>query len=248
MLDGLYCEVLKLKKTGFYCCILLVGLICLFFCTLNKQLMSSLNWYGYLFNFESIAFTMFYALVIPNIIAIIFIREFRHKTAPIAFSYPNGRFGAFINKFFVSVLVIAIIYIMSYIYIILSGFVFLKAPITAAPLINHAKVFLISFTFQVSLMPLTTLVALLGKNMIVSFVYSMGLLVGNANYFLGSKYKDYFFSILPASPVAKFNTFIFSYPVPIDKVITKLDIYLGIIVFVVGIIGCITYYNKANIH
>lgn len=100
MLDGLYSEFLKLKRTGYYITILLVGLICLQFSTMNKHMMSSLNWYGYFSKFEFIAFSIFFTLAIPNIIGIIFIREFRYKTAPIEFSYPNGRFGAFINKFF----------------------------------------------------------------------------------------------------------------------------------------------------
>lgn len=99
MFDGLYSEFLKLKRTGYYITILLAGLICLEFSTINKEMVSSLNWYGYFFKFEFIAFSIFFTLVIPNIIAIIFIREFRHKTVPIEFTYPNGRFGAFINKF-----------------------------------------------------------------------------------------------------------------------------------------------------
>lgn len=116
MLDGLYSEFLKLKRTGYYITILLVGLICLQFSTMNKHMMSSLNWYGYFSKFEFIAFSIFFTLVIPNIIGIIFIREFRYKTASIEFSYPNGRFGAFINKFLISIIVIAIIYLMSYIF------------------------------------------------------------------------------------------------------------------------------------
>ncbi len=126
MLDGLYSEFLKLKRTGYYITISLVGLICLVSISMNKKMLLSLNWYGYFFKFEFIAFSIFFSLIIPIVIGAIFIREFRYKTAPIEFSYPNGRFGAFINKFLMSVIVIAVIYAMSYIFVVLGGVIFLK--------------------------------------------------------------------------------------------------------------------------
>ncbi|NFN86830.1 hypothetical protein FDF31_16225 [Clostridium sporogenes] len=248
MLDGLYSEFLKLKRTGYYIAITLVGLICLQFSTINKQMASSLNWYGYFFKFEFIAFSIFFALVIPNIIGIIFIREFRYKTAPIEFSYPNGRFGAFINKFLMSIIVTAIIYLMSYIFIVLKGIIFLKDTLSLAPLINHFKIFMISFIFQVALIPMAILVALMGKSMIVSSIYSIALIIGNANYLLGNKYSDYIFSILPAAPVAKLRTSICEASIPVNMVISNNDIYMGIFVFVLGILGCILFYRKANIY
>ncbi|MBD5637685.1 ABC transporter permease [Clostridium botulinum] len=248
MLDGLYSEFLKLKRTGYYITIPLVGLICLQFSTINKNMLSSLNWYGYFFKFEFIAFSIFFALVIPNVIGAIFIREFRYKTAPIEFSYPNGRFGAFINKFLMSVIVVAIIYLTSYIFIVLKGIIVLKDPLSVAPLINHFKIFMVSFIFQVSLIPMAILIALMGKSMIISSIYSIALIIGNANYLLGNKYSDYIFSILPASPVAKFRTTINPFPIPVNKVIGSTDIYIGIFVFVLGVLGCILFYRKANIY
>ncbi|EJP6472305.1 ABC transporter permease [Clostridium botulinum] len=248
MLDGLYSEFLKLKRTGYYIAIILVGLICLQFSTINNHMVSSLNWYGYFFKFEFIAFSIFFTLVIPNIIGIIFIREFRYKTAPIEFSYPNGRFGAFINKFLMSIIVIAIIYLMSYIFIVLKGIIFLKTPLSIAPLINHFKIFMISFIFQVALAPMAILVALMGKSMIVSSIYSIALIIGNANYLLEDKYRDYIFSILPAAAVAKLRTFICEAPIPVNMVISNNDIYMGIFVFVLGILGCVLFYRKSNIY
>ncbi|NFV11482.1 ABC transporter permease [Clostridium sp. FAM 1755] len=248
MLDGLYSEFLKLKRTGYYITILLVGLICLQFITMNKHMLSSLNWYGYFSKFEFIAFSIFFTLAIPNIIGIIFIREFRYKTAPIEFSYPNGRFGAFINKFLMSIIVIAIIYLMSYIFIVLKGIIFLKTPLALAPLINHFKIFMISFIFQVALAPMAILVALMGKSTIISSVYSLALIIGNANYLLGNKYSDYIFSILPAAPVAKLRTPILEVPIPVNMVISNTDIYIGISIFVLGILGCVLFYRKANIY
>ncbi|EJO5347247.1 ABC transporter permease [Clostridium botulinum] len=248
MLDGLYSEFLKLKRTGYYITILIVGLICLQLTTLNKNMVSSLNWYGYFFRFEFIAFSIFFTLVIPNLIAIIFIREFRYKTAPIEFSYPNGRFGTFINKFLMSVIVIAIIYLMSYIFIVLEGMIYLKIPLTLEPLINHFKVFTISFVFQIALTPLAILVALLGKNMIVSSIYSFALIIANGNYLLGTKYDDYIFPILPAAPVAKLRVPICEVPIPVNVVISNSDIYIGSFIFILGILGCILFYRKANIY
>ncbi|MCY6958538.1 ABC transporter permease [Clostridium brassicae] len=248
MIDGLYSEFLKLKRTGYYITILLVGLICLMFTTMNKQMVSSLNWYGYFFKFEFIAFGIFFTLVIPNIIAIIFVREFRYKTAPIEFSYPNGRFGALINKFLMSIIVVAIIYGISYILVILGGVIFLKTPLTTEPLINHFKIFTISFVFQVALTPLAILIALIGKSMIISLIYSMVLITGNAHYLLESKYSDYIFSILPASPIAKLRTTVCQVPIPVNMVISNSDIYLGIFIFIIGVVGCILFYRKANIY
>ncbi|KYH32068.1 ABC-2 family transporter protein [Clostridium tepidiprofundi DSM 19306] len=248
MLDGLYSEFLKLKKTGYYVCILLVCLICLLFSTMNRKFISSLNWYGYFFNFEIIAFIIFYTLVIPIIISFIFIREFRYKTDIVAFSYPNGRFGAFINKFLMSVLVVAIIYAISYVFIVLSGFLFVKHPLTSALLLNHCKVFLVSFIFQIALIPLTILIALIGKSMTVSAIYSIVLVISNLKYMLGSKYNNFIFSILPAAPVAKIKVPVYKISIPLNMVISKSDISLGIFVFIVSITGCILFYRKADIH
>lgn len=248
MLDGIYSEFLKLKRTGCYICVLLTSFICLYFSTMNKQSVTSLNWYGYFFNFEFQAFLIFYAMVIPNIVAMVFLREFSCNTASIEFAYPRGRFGAFINKFIISILMIAVIYIISYICIVLSGFILLKTPLTLGVLGNHLKVFLVSFAFQVALVPLAATVALLGKSMIISFVYSIALIIGNASYMLGVKYQEFIFSVLPAAPIAKFQSTICQIPVPLNLVITRLDIYLGIFAFLIGTTACLIFYRNANIH
>lgn len=248
MLDGLYCEYLKLKRTGYYACIILISFTCLYFVTGNKQLLTSLNWYGYFSHYENGAFSIFYTMIIPNLVAYIFVREFSCKTASIEFSYPKGRFGILINKFITSILVVVVIYIIGYLSIVLSGAIILKDPLTVEPLINHFKIFLISFTFQVALIPLTAIVALIGKSMIISFVYSMILIIGNVSYILGAKHKEFIFSILPAIPLAKLSSPISAIAIPIRPLITRLDICLGIIVFVIGITACILFYRKADIY
>ena len=248
MLDGLYCEILKLKRKWYFTSISLVSLVCLFFVTLNKELVSSLNWYGYFSIFEFSAFSIFYAIVIPNFITLIFIEEFKDNTASIAFSYPNGRFGAFLNKFLMSILVIVIIYVTAFITIVFSGILYLNTSLSIAPLLNHSKVFLVSLVFQISIMPLTILVALIGKNSFISGFYSLFLMIGNANYLLGAKHKEYIFSILPATPIVKIGSPIIKNAIPIGEIITKLDIILGCFVFIVGFITCLIFYRKSNIY
>lgn len=147
-----------------------------------------------------------------------------------------------------SIIVIAIIYLMSYIFLVLKGIIFLKTPLTLEPLINHSKIFIISFIFQVALTPMAILVALMGKSMIISSVYSLALIIGNTNYILGSKYGDYIFSILPAAPVAKFRTPICGVPIPVNMVISNSDIFIGSFIFILGIAGCFLFYRKANIY
>lgn len=107
---------------------------------------------------------------------------------------------------------------------------------------------MISFIFQVALAPMAILVALMGKSTIISSVYSLALIIGNANYLLGNKYSDYIFSILPAASVAKLRTPILDVPIPVNMVISNTDIYIGISIFVLGIVGCILFYRKANIY
>ncbi|WP_425447376.1 ABC transporter permease [Dethiothermospora halolimnae] len=245
MFDGLYSEFIKLKRIGYYTGILALSLVSLPLFTFEEEVLS-LNWYGYFFNFEFTAFTFVFTLVIPIIISLIFVREFKYKTASIAFSYPNGRLGGLINKFIVSTLIIAAIYVMAYLFVVISGVIFLKAPITWAPLINHLKIFLTSFIFQVALIPLIALVALIGKNMIVSFIYSILLLIGNLSYFLESSYSDFMFSRLPALPILKLGVPIYLDPVNIE--ITKFEIYLGLCVFLIGLVGSIIFYKKADIY
>ncbi|GAA0180035.1 ABC transporter permease [Clostridium sediminicola] len=248
MLDGLYCEFLKLKRTGYYIFIPMVSLLCLFFFTMNKKLVSSLNWYGYFSNFEYLAFTIFFAVIIPLIISFVFIQEFKEKIASITFSYPSGRFGVFINKFLMCTLIVAIIYITGYILVVLSGFLLLRTPLEVGVILNHSKVFLISLVFQIALMPFAILVALIGKSTIVSSIYSIAILILNSNYIFGVKYKEWVFSILPAAPVAKLGSPICSIPIPIRDVVSGFDIFLGSIVFIIGFIACVIFYKKANIY
>lgn len=248
MLDGLYCEFLKLKRTGYYIFIPMVSLICLFFFTMNRKLISSLNWYGYFTNFEYLAFAIFYAVIIPNIIAFVFVQEFKDKMASITFSYPSGRFGVFINKFLMCTLVVAIIYITGYIFVVLSGFFLLRTPLEIEVLLNHSKVFVISLVFQIAIMPFNILIALIGKSTIVSSVYSIAILILNSNYIFGVKYKEWIFSILPAAPVAKLGSPICSIPIPIRDVVSRFDILLGGFVFIIGFVACVIFYKKVNIY
>ncbi|WP_373897422.1 ABC transporter permease [Haloimpatiens sp. FM7315] len=248
MLDGLYCEFLKLKRTKFYILVSLISLLCIFFSTLNKKYVAQLNWYGYFSNFEFIAFSIFYAFVIPNVVSYMFVREYQNKTACIEFSYPMGRFGSFINKFIMSVLVIACIYITGFVLVILSGFIFMKTPLTMTIIVDNLKVFAVSFVFQIALVPICGFIASISKNMIVPFIYSCAVIAGNANYLMGVKYKEYIFSILPAAVIAKLGTTVCPVPIPIKLVINSFDIYLGLTVFISGFIVCILYYRKANIY
>ncbi|WP_125153248.1 ABC transporter permease [Clostridium rectalis] len=248
MFDGLYCEFLKLKRTGYYINLLLIGGVCLYFGTLNRSMVSSLNWYGYFFKFEYIAFSIFYTFVIPNFIGSIFIREFKYETASIDFSYPNGRCKAFLNKFLISIIVIAIIYFTSYIFVVLKGFIVLKSPINLDALLNHFTVFMISFIFQVAILPIAILIALISKSIIVTSIYSLILLIGNVSYILGSKYSDFIYSIIPAAPVAKFKVAILDVPIPLNMVINNNEICTGTFIFLIGILGCVLFYRKANIY
>ncbi|AWZ48956.1 hypothetical protein C3495_09090 [Clostridiaceae bacterium 14S0207] len=248
MFDGLYSEFLKLKKTGYYILILLAGLICLQLTTMNKELISQLNWYGYFFKFEVVAFSIFFTLVVPNIVATIFVREFRYNTATTLFCYSYGRIWIFINKFMISIIVTAILYVTSYIFVILGGVIFLKEILTIEPLINNLKIFLVSYIFQITLIPLTILVALVSKSMIICSIYSMILLIGNIYYLIENSPNNYIFSILPAISVAKLRTNICSIYIPIEKIISINDIYLGIWVFIIGSIGCILFCRKCNIY
>lgn len=248
MFDGLYSEFLKLKKTGYYILILLAGLICLQLTTMNKELIFQLNWYGYFFKFEVVAFSIFFTLVVPNIVATIFVREFRYNTATTLFCYPYARTWIFINKFMMSIIVTALLYATSYIFIILGGVIFLKETLTIEPLINNLKIFLVSYIFQIALIPLTILVALVSKSMIICSIYSMMLVIGNIYYFIENNPNNYIFSILPSIAVAKLRTNICCIDIPIEKIISINDIYLGICIFIIGSIGCILFCRKCNIY
>jgi bacitracin transport system permease protein len=215
--------------------------------TLNRRLVESMNWHGYFLNFEFISFAIFFTVIIPNLTALIFVREYTCKTTSTDFSYPRGRLSAFFNKFIMSILVIAAIYVTSYIFVVLSGFVFLKTQVTAEHLIDHLKVFLVSFGFQVMLVPFTIIAASAGKNMIISFAYSMLLIAGNANYLMGMKHKEFIFSILPALPVAKLLTSSAA-PITLNTIIQRSDMILGSIVFLTGIAACVIFYRKADIY
>ncbi len=246
MLDFIYCELLKFKRTGFLISIILFSIIWLPLVLFKTTLTGQGAWYLMFYKYEYITFGFLYTIIITILVSIIFTREVRHETANVMFCYPSGRTGVIINKLLAGAIIIGMIYFMSFIISIIGGMIFIKEPINLGAILNHGKVFLASYSLQIIIMPLTAFIALLFGNIVVSFSYAMILMVANFAYIFNSTYRSVTFSILPV--IINLNTPSSMVDKPLNILISDQNIILGGCVFIIGLLGCFIYGRKASIN
>ncbi|WBW97797.1 ABC transporter permease [Oceanirhabdus sp. W0125-5] len=246
MLDFIYCEILKFKRTGFLISGILFSLIWLPLALFNTELTGEGAWYLMFYKFEYITFGFLYTIIITILVSLIFTREVRQDTANVAFCYPSGRTGVIINKLLAGAIIIGIIYCVSFIMNIIGGMIFIKQPVNVAAILNHGKVFLVSYLLQISIMPLAALIAMLFGNIVFSFSYAMILMVANFAYAFNDTYRSVTFGILPV--IINLNTPSSMVDKPINILISNQSITLGVCVFIIGLLGCFIYGRKASIN
>ncbi|MCM1992177.1 ABC transporter permease [Oceanirhabdus seepicola] len=246
MLDFVYCELLKFKRTGY----ISFGIAFVIMWSPGLLFANPPSgqgaWYRMFYQYENIAFGILYPIIITILVSLIFTRDVRNDTASVMFTYPTGRKGMILNKLITGAILIGVIYIASFIGIVLGGMIFIKSPMDFGAILNHGKVFIASWSLQIVIMPMTALVSLLFGNITVSFFYAMFLLIANFSYVVGGMCKDIAFSILPV--IINLNTPSSMIDKPLKIVISDYHIILGMCVFTIGLIGCLIYSRKANIN
>lgn len=240
MVNILYSEMLKLKKSYFLLIILAGGLalpLLLFLGWLVQG--QTVVWNGYTANSEIMMFIMLCPILFSLVSAYVFSREFTDKTANILYSYPAHKIKIFQGKLLVIFMVIAIIYIIHFVALFGTGLILNHEPLTKEILLAHGKIHLYSMIFHFALIPISIFIASLCRNIILPIICATLVTLTNMFLLSGNKFK-YSPFMMPFMPLANYT----------DKLkyfVTTQTIFMAVVVFMVGFITCSLYYLKTDI-
>lgn len=195
MLDSIYSEFLKLKRTYITIVILIGGVFMSLIMALARSFSEQdMSFEKYAYNIEQVNFLMLYMVLFPLITAYVFSREYNEKTASILHIYPVSRTKIFITKYLTINVLIFLVYAIEILSIVLS-YSFLHGSFPERHLIiTDIKANLLSMLFQFLLVPIPILIANMSKNIILPVVYGiLGLIIAT---FTGggdsSSYSQYY--------------------------------------------------------
>jgi len=241
MLNAIYCEFLKLKRTFFYPAIIFISFP--FMVIVEQSKNDKLFWNSYIPKIEMTNFMSIYVFLFAIIIGYVFTREFTDNVAAMHYSYPLGKINIFLSKFIFVTIIVILIYVFQLVFAIIGGLMMPHEPLTMEILIPHIKINLLSLFYQVTLIPLTIFVSLLGRNIIVPFIYSVLLLFVNVYSLNVSKEIAQIIPFsLPLTPMfsamgENINTIS----------VSPNSVLVSIITFVIGFSLCLIYHVKADI-
>lgn len=271
MLNAIYCEFLKLKRSKFYLFLLIVT--CLFPVLSCSNFLESIlsgtnytmHWTSYIF--QAWQFTPCF-LTIPVstlIVSYIFTKEFHFKTMSTLFCYPLSKIKVFFSKLIASGILIAFFIFFQFLLVILIGLLLKHDELTSQIFFTYLKINLYELFCIYAILPIALLISLICKNLIVPLVYSF--IISLANMYISiciinmSRFK-------PNSTVSFLysnqNYFVTYYPelvfqncVKSVKTIMNIrlnsvpmytsSIFIALIVFTIGIVLCLLYYSKCEI-
>jgi bacitracin transport system permease protein len=174
MLDIIYSEFLKLKRTYIAIVIFIGGLFMSLIMALARSFSEQdMSFEKYAYNIEQVNFLMLYVVLFPLIAAYVFSREYNDKTASTLHIYPVSRIKIFIAKYLTTNILIFLVYTIQTLSIVLS-YSLLHVSFPARQLIiTDIKANLLSMLFQFFLIPLPILIANISKNTILPVVYGI---------------------------------------------------------------------------
>jgi ABC-2 type transport system permease protein/bacitracin transport system permease protein len=180
MCNVIYCEFLKIKKSHFYLSLIFIVSILPIGLTLLADKGNSLkNGVNYIFLIEKASFN-FLTIPLSTLIATyIFTREFSLKTMSNLFCYPASKLKIFFSKsVFIGLLTAGLIFFQLFLALLL-GSLFNHAELTNNLLIVYLKLNLYHILCLYAILPIAILIALLCKNSIVPFIYSIIVCICN---------------------------------------------------------------------
>lgn len=174
MLNAIYCEFLKLKKSYIWILVLVGGLAMtsfLDFVILIGQ--DKRTFESYASNTEMANFLLLYTILFSLIAGYVFSREHEEKTSNILYSYPIPRIQIFMAKFITIDILIFIVYLIELISIY-SGYYFLYKKLPESTfIINHIIQNVYSLIFQYLLIPIPILITNISKSIMIPVVYGV---------------------------------------------------------------------------
>jgi ABC-type transport system involved in multi-copper enzyme maturation permease subunit len=211
------------------------------------------NWNRYIFQVEQMTVMFTGTAMYILISAYIYTREFSCGTVNTLFSYPVSRAKIFAAKFIIIVLIMFCAMALQLTLTILGGLLLPHEKFTTEIFIAHLRLQLYVLILQCAILPVSTFIALVSRNIIMPIVY--GGLVTTINVSVtGLKIKsinDYLPSMYPISIL--FNSFKEVGKGEMLMVNSKLtlsnsSIFIAAITFIISITFCVIYYLKTDIN
>lgn len=244
MLNIIYSEILKLKKSSYIIIILITSLFMVFFTDAAIIIVKVLNrtFESYSFNVCEINIRLIFTIIFCIISSNIFIREYDDKTANILYSYSFNRIKILLGKFLVIYMIIVLIYFIQCIGIYISSYV-LFGSLDKSLISQNVQANLYSMIFEMALIPSVILLANLKQNLILPVSYGVLITIINAisdkSFIADIKYNPF---------VGPLFAFQYVYSEVGAGFEFKYITISGIIFFIISILVCMYHFNKMDIN
>ena len=242
MLNLIYCELLKLKKSYIMLLILIGGIFSTIL--MNLAVLMSAQRYrtfeSYASNVEQLNFVILYTILFSLIAGYVFSREFIDKTSSTVYTYPIDRVKIFIGKLITIYILISLVYLVEFISIYLGYYILYHTCSEFNFLANHIKFYLYSLIFQFLIIPIPILIANLSRNIMMSVVYGV---VGTIMIAVLGECDFLFAKHFPLRVPFNFIKKLYE-PNLIDL---NCSIISGIVCFIISMFICLYHYNKQDI-
>lgn len=241
MLNIIYSEFLKLKKSYISSIVLISGMIMSILMIIGNLVAGiSMSFEKFACNIEQMNLIILNPVLFSLIAGYVLSREFTDKTANILYSYPISRIKLFISKLITIYVLIFMVYSIQGICTSLSYYIANGIVPSYAPIMNYIKANIVSMLFQFLLIPIPILIANTTKNIIMPTVY--GILSFITAGFIGSNfaYADY---IPLMAPYVSTQYFYFNKDINLNHIIFSSTLF-----FILFMPICIYEFNKKEIN
>lgn len=191
MLNSIYCEFLKLKKSYIWIVILVSGLTMTSFLDLIILITKDKRTFeSYASNTEMVNLLILYTILFSLITGYVFSREHEEKTSNILYSYPMTRIKIFMAKLITIDILILCVYLIELISIYLGYYFLYKKLPESTFIVNHIIQNIYSLIFQYLLIPIPILITNISRNIMAPVVY--GIIVDILKGTIANEYFPFF--------------------------------------------------------
>ncbi|MFS0919618.1 ABC transporter permease [Brevibacillus sp. 179-C 1.1 NHS] len=247
MLNVLYTELLKLKRSNIIWLTIIGGLLPVCITTVGE--FPHMDWNNLLINNLLFLNVMIGPMLLALIAGFVVVREYTENTVNQLFVYPQSRVTILIGKMIVILLLTASIFLINYALIWLSGSIIGDHPIPSDFFWKHTKAYVWMFSLHALLIPLTMAAGIIGRSYIPPVVLGIIAILTNMMAIQGveghTPEQIVFVSYLPFGSMIVHLLDLMKANVHIDVLHA---LYPNGIAFVVFFILNALFYTKAEVH
>lgn len=242
MLNIIYCELLKLKKSyiipvavigGMFMSILMVLASLVF-----KESVETFEQYSS--NLEIPNTLLLYTIFFSLVAGYVFSREFSDKTSSVVYAYPVSRTKIFISKLITIDILISLVYLVKVISIYLGYDILNHTLPESSFIISYIKYNIYSLIAQFLIIPIPILITNMSKNIVLPVIYGIfGTIVTIVSSGKMFKIGEYVPLIAPYKFIIKVYR-----PNLVD---INYSVISAILCFIISMTICIYQYNKDGI-